>query len=361
MKYHYELTAGIKGEYLPYIVNPDGSREYPLGREFMKNVITNIGLDYLMSFEAPGSGPGAVELDATLRWCRVGSGTNATATTDVNLQTQHTDPAPTQTHPSATGDNTSDLTGATTTGVATHQITYAFLPATASTPINEVGIGWSSVGSTLFSRFKLPSTLTLGAGQELRVIYRITFSIPQYVTGSNVGLTSGAFDATGTSPEKGWKVTGAAASLFGQIKASGAFGGNGADHVGIILLMSCNPGNFPWGQIMRCTLSSNTGGYPAVGSVVPLTSIVTHATAYTRNYVGAGSADATKYLDRVFRFSPAQPAETSSNVNAFIFHMESTSTVPVPRVAISALFDTPQTKENTHELLFGIRTSWTRL
>jgi hypothetical protein len=41
----YNFSAGVKGEYLPYIVNPDGTEEFPLGKEFIPNVITNIGLD----------------------------------------------------------------------------------------------------------------------------------------------------------------------------------------------------------------------------------------------------------------------------------------------------------------------------
>jgi hypothetical protein len=54
--YNYNLSAGVKGEYLPYIVNPDGSEEYPLGKEFMPNVITNIGIDYWFLNTAASTG-----------------------------------------------------------------------------------------------------------------------------------------------------------------------------------------------------------------------------------------------------------------------------------------------------------------
>lgn len=359
----YELTAGIKGEYLLYVVNPDGSHAYPIGEEFHKNIITDIGLDRLLSFTGMEQYGGSMETlfrGGCTSHCRLGSGATAAAATDTALQSQHANPAPTNTIFTGPGANTTTSTDATITGVVTHQKTFEFAAAGSTVSVNEVGVGWTeSTASTLFSRFVLPATFSLVAGQILRVVWRWSISIPQFVTGTNTNLVSGAFDATGTAPTRGLKVTGTVASLFGLLRVDGSSGPDTG--VGSIFgIMSCNPGSFPWGQIHYCNLSSNAGHYPAVGTVLPMTSLVQHATTFTRNYVGAGAGVSPKYLDRVFEFTPAQPAGTVADVNAFVFS-EQSNTGPVPRAAISILFDNPQTKANTHRLRFGIRTSWARL
>ena len=205
--YDCQFTAGVKGEYLPYIVNPDGTEEYPLGKEFMPNIITNIGLDRWFTNASMSSYVEAFADNTflpSINWCRVGSGTNPALASDTSLQSQLSDPAPTTTNFTGSGGCLSVLTNATSTGEVLHKITKQFSAVTGTVNINEIGLGWSaSTASTLFSRFVTPSTITLSAGQQLRVIYQLTIKLPQYVTVSSIsGISSPGFDMTGTAPSK---------------------------------------------------------------------------------------------------------------------------------------------------------------
>ena len=355
MKNIYNLTVGVMGEYLPYVVRPDGSEYYPLGEEFLKNVITDIGLDKLMVYTYNNSNQShAPQFMVNRAFCRIGSGNTATATTDTQLVTQI---ASTSALHTGAGANATDRTNVNTTGAVTHQWTYQFAPVGGATTVNEIGVGWGESGATLLSRFVTPVTLTLLAGEILRVRWRFTISCPQFVTSTDtVGSVIG-FDAGGASPSRGLRITGNSTALFGGVSAAGDMDNNVGGFGLIGLLQSGVDGN-AWGYLMTAHLASNTV-FPAVGTPTTVASLSLNISNFSRTYTGTGSGVSPKYLDRVYEFTPTQPASTVTNVSAFIIQAGGALDYPVTQMVI--LFDNPQIKANTHRLRFGIRTSLTRL
>jgi hypothetical protein len=372
---NYQFSAGVKGEYLPYIVNPDGTEEYPLGKDFMPNVITNIGLDRWMSFVGgvgtngtdsiskpfANSAWGDLVLTSTINWCRVGSGTNAASVTDTALQTQLTDPAPTSTNFTGSGGCLSVLTSTTTLGTAIHKITKQF-PAVVSGPvtINEIGLGWTqTTASTLFSRFVTPAPIVLQTGQQLRVVYQITISVPQFLSSTSVsGITNNGFDITGTSPTKGLRLSGTSINVFGELNSTGGFpaGGNGNGAIWSMISISGfqtnaqtnNPipqlyyGNLP---VLLSTATFNSVGAAPSNTIINGSG----SNIYNRTYTGTGAGNNTKYVDRVWEWAINAPVDTVSNIVGMGWHN------------IEMLFDSNQTKTNEHILRIGLRSSWTRL
>lgn len=357
--YDCNFSAGVKGEYLPYIVNPDGTEEYPLGKEFMPNIITNIGIDRWFTNTGFG-GTGFLFSDNTflpsINWCRVGSGTNAASASDTALQTQLTDPAPTTTNFTGSGGCLSVLTDATTLGTVTHKITKQFNPVTAGpVSINEIGLGWAATtASTLFSRFVTPSTITLQTNQQLRVVYQLTISLPQYITVSSItGLSNNGFSMTGTATAKGLRLVHTPQFLFGELNSSGVFN-------------NIDPGNgFIWNQIGADApaipfnrfesggpwlLTSSSPSFPAVGANPSGWTFSGDSSAFVSStYTGAGAGNNTKFKDRIYEWTISNPVNTVSTING------------IKHGALTMLFDNPQTKTNEHRLRLTLRSSWVRI
>lgn len=361
--YDCNFSAGVKGEYLPYIVNPDGTEEYPLGKEFMPNVITNIGIDRWMtnaSLVVYGGSQHDDTFAPSISFCRVGSGTNAASASNTALQTQLTDPAPTSTNFTGSGGCLSVLTNATTLGTVTHKITKQFLPVTAGpVSINEIGLGWTaSNANTLFSRFVTPSTITLQTNQVLRVVYQLTVSLPQYITVSSItGLSNNGFSMTGTAAAKGLRLVHTPQFVFGELNSSGTFSGTynsfiwaqiGADLP--TYTFGANQTGGPW------LLTSSSPSFPAVGAD-PVGWTFSTSSQYqyqgsafiSRNYVGSGASENTKYLDRIYEWVIDNPTNTVSTING------------IKHGALAMLFDNPQTKTNEHRLRLTLRSSWVRI
>lgn len=349
-----EAKIFLGGEYQVQIVNQDGSVTYPIGEKFHKNVITDIGIDKLHS-KAYGDGNAHTANDwigrggdSVLYYCRVGSGSTAASSTDQNLESQLSNPAPTSTMFTGSGGCLSVLTDVPTLGRATHKWTFQFAAATGSATINEIGLGWAMTGNTLFSRFVTPTPIVLTDGQQLRVAYQLTISMPCYLTATSIsGLTSNGFNVSGTSPNKGIRICGSASDVFGSVLNNGMFYDTGYLFPLMTSDMGYNQGSFTLGS---GTSFGSVGSLPANYGDIVIPGAVQHYAS--RSVVGNGAGVYPKYIDRIVEFGISSPSETVSNVSGFHIFAGSAT--------LSWLFDSPQTKSNEYKLRIGVRTSFAR-
>ena len=124
------------------------------------------------------------------RYCAVGTGTTTPASTDVGLESE------------VIGKRTGTLlTSGTGTakyadGRVVYTYTHDFAEETTNQNYTELGWSWSaSAGNNLFSRVLISGgTVTVLAGQQLRVVYVLTWSVTPYV------------ETAGTLTVAGWPV-----------------------------------------------------------------------------------------------------------------------------------------------------------
>jgi hypothetical protein len=358
------FTAGLKGEYQIQVIDKEGNIRYPLGEQFHPNVITNIGLARLLTNSNPGrvvvsfgtDGARDSTLSSAILWCRAGSGSTAAAATDTQLENQYIavgSPVATPTNFTGTGGSLTDSTLAISAGSVVHKWTKQFAAVTGAFTINELGLGWhQSDASTLFSRFVTPAPINLTDGQILRVVYQLTVSCPQYIDATTItGLSSNGFDMTGTAPDKGIRVTGDVATVFGQLDSTGvtAYPVSGGRYG----LLPSTVGQATGWQILA--LGSGGTSFPAVGSASTVTTLATTNEVLSRSTV---TPSGSPVVDCVYEFTVSNPVNTVENVNTFHLGI---SIEGVPNYQLHGIFDNPQTKSNEYKLLIGIRSGWTRL
>lgn len=184
-----EIKTGLAGFYKFEVRRPDGSVR--VETDWLPNLITNGGLDQI------GKGN-------PFKYCSVGSGTAAPANTDSALAARI---ATTTSAPSTAGSGAQ----ASAPYYGFMLYTFVFAQGAAAGNLSEVGVGWASDGSSLFSRALISPTITVLSDEVLTVVYQIRMYVPTTdVTGSvTIGGTSRAFvvraaNCTGASNIAGW-------------------------------------------------------------------------------------------------------------------------------------------------------------
>ena len=170
----------------------------------------NLILDQGKNYWAGGVGSFAY----LVRACAVGTGTTPPAASDTGLQSEA---KRTTTYYTASGG-----CGYSDTG-ATRKLWRTFDFSTESAGVNYSELGWSysdSAGANLFSRALISGgTVSLTAGQSLRVVYELSITVaPASTTTENLSI-SGWPVSPATSTEVTWKIQGA--QTFSQIDSYG--------------------------------------------------------------------------------------------------------------------------------------------
>lgn len=179
-------------------------------RPWARNLILDQGKNYW----AGGTGSFAY----LVRACAVGTGTTPPAASDTGLQSEA---KRTTTYYTASGG-----CGYSDTG-ATRKLWRTFDFPIESAGVNYTELGWSysdSAGSNLFSRALISGgTVSLTAGQSLRVVYELSITVaPASTTTENLSISGWPVSpATGT--EVTWKIQGA--QTFSQIDSNGSSSG----------------------------------------------------------------------------------------------------------------------------------------
>lgn len=318
------LHGGVSGEYKIIVVKQNGAITYPLGKKFHKNLILNSGLDMLFVNGAAGQGFGSV-----FTVCRAGTGNTAVNIADVTLSNQVSFSTSFDAAAGANGTTIDTLASR-----AIHKRTFNFGVAASNVNYNEVGFSNNSSSvSNLFSRVILPATVTVLTGEILKVVYQLSCTLLQTTTGSEVTLSNGGFNGTGSI-----KCVGAYSSIFGSIAANGSEAVNNApDFLGRL-----------------------SNGWLLTNSIYPSPNV-----ALSPLYAGASSSDSqsvtatglyvggTFFKDLTYVWTATIPVNTVANIRAVIFNAVSNG--------IMWLFNAAQTKANTTSLTLVNRVAWTRL
>ena len=175
-------------------------------RPWARNLILDQGKNYW----AGGTGSFAY----LVRACAVGTGTATPAASDTGLQSEA---KRTTTYYTVSGG-----CGYSDTG-ATRKLWRTFDFATESAGANYSELGWSysaSAGAGLFSRALISGgTISLTAGQSLRVVYELSITVaPASTTTENLSI-SGWPVPPATTTEVTWKIQGA--QTFSQVNSDG--------------------------------------------------------------------------------------------------------------------------------------------
>jgi len=175
-----ELKSKLVGFYQIEVLKADGSVKTLT--PWFPNLITNGGLDRC-----------AVNTDY-LNYCLVGTGNTAPAYTDTQLVT----------FVNSTGSVTSNATAPTVSPYYASIIrTYTFGEGVAAGNLSEVGIGWSSANTSLFSRalivdnVGIPITITVLSDEFLIVRYELRRYVPEIDTSSVITISSVSYTFTG--------------------------------------------------------------------------------------------------------------------------------------------------------------------
>ena len=148
---------------------------------------------------------GSIWAGSLARYCAVGTGTTTPASTDVGLGSEV----------NRTGTLIASGTGTEkySDGRVVYTYTHDFAEETTNQNYTELGWSWSaSAGNNLFSRVLISGgTVTVLAGQQLRVVYVLTWSVTPYV------------ETAGTLTVAGWPVAPATTTAGTMAAFGGGF------------------------------------------------------------------------------------------------------------------------------------------
>jgi hypothetical protein len=296
----------------------------PLGPGFHKNLITNAGLDALMT------GTNLAALISTA--ARVGSGTNPPANTDTALQTflKGTVTAFTGGGIQAVND--------TVNGAVAFTMVWEFAAEVGSVTYNELGLASQfSVGGTQYTRALFGSPVSLTAGQNLRLTYVLNISQPATVTPITVSLAAvNGFNISGQM-----KAVGTFGNLFGTASSGGITAANDVS-------WRCSLG----GGGTVCVMCSAPTTFPTVNTALSITQITTSTVSSPTlsTYTNGSFTRTATYV-----WSPSTPPSTVSNVNGLDFCLNTNTAAGIYLLLTSA-----QTKANTNTLTVVLSSSVAR-
>lgn len=246
------------------------------------------------------------------RYCAVGTGTTTPASTDVGLGTEV----------KRTGTLLASGTGTArySDGRVVYTYTHDFAEETVNQNYSELGWSWSaSAGDNLFSRVLIDGgTVTVLAGQQLRVVYALTFSVTPYD------------ETAGTLTLAGWPVapattTAGTVAAFGQGFAT--MGSNGGISTGGVETFEPSVAAM---NVYICSALTLSGGF---------TSIPSKTNIYSQYYATSWQSYVSGSFTRSRAFTPiAASAFASTDIRGFFYG------------GIGFRFTDLQTKANTHKL-----------
>ena len=177
-----ELKSELEGIIKLEIIKEDGTLKQGKALNIpFKNLITNIGLDYLSSGNTIG---------AACQYCKVGTGSTAPSVNDTSLASKvgSTSPA---------GTITNSVQTSVEPYYSQHKTVYTFSIGAVVGNLTEIGFFSDSSGGTMWSRALIkdsggnPTVLTLLATEQLKVTYTVIRYFPASATGSFTLNTNG--------------------------------------------------------------------------------------------------------------------------------------------------------------------------
>lgn len=246
------------------------------------------------------------------RYCAVGTGTTPPAATDVALGTEV----------KRTGTLLASGTGTArySDGRVVYTYTHDFTEETVNQNYSELGWSWSgSAGNNLFSRVLISGgTVTVLAGQQLRVVYALTYAVTPYTETASSLTVAGWPVAPATT-------TDGTVAAFGQGFAT--MGSNGGIGTGGVETLEPSVAAM---SVHICSDLTISGGF---------TSAPSYTDIYSQYYATSWQSYVPGSFTRSRAFTPiAASSFASTGIRGFFYG------------GIGFRFTDLQTKANTHKL-----------
>lgn len=344
MNINAEINTRFEGKFKIAVVKKDGTIRYPMGQGWHKNLILDSGVNLFFNANR-------FALPQIMDFCRAGTGTTAAVVTNTVLQAQVRF---SNTYNVGIGNNSTTFNNGT--GAGTFQRVYEFLSEVGTVVYGELGMSNTS-GGNLFSRFVLSPGVSVAAGENLRVTYALTLTVPQIITGTPTALTSGTFDAAGTI-----KVAGPMANLFPNILANG---GTPEAYIATLYNGSLIPYSVAFAQpkSMQCTLRTGSA-FPAVNALISPGSLLSqtfNAAAVGVTVINTPYVDGTFTKTGTFIFLASNPGSTITTIRSIILCYNNDFGDPTANgYGIMLLLDAAQTKGADFSLTLTFRWTVTR-
>lgn len=228
-----------------------------------------------------------------------------------------------------------------TGNVAAHKRTYDFSVESGSVTYAEIGFSnTASVGSNLFSRILLGSTVPLVAGQALRVVYTLSIT-----------WTPSTPQAVAVSPITGW--AGATGVQQIQIRVTQEIATDGTTAANSGASSGClEPSNTVAGFTPGACLCSDSTAHNTFGTAGPARTSIASTTTITLSAYTALNF----YREKSVTF--AVGVGNASNIRAIVLS-ESGSALGSAQ-SLVYIIDSNQTKDNLHTLTITWRITWSR-
>ncbi len=257
--------------------------------------------------------------------------------------------------------NTSFFTGVGSCGssiignIVTLQRTWDFAPEVSLNNYNEVGVGWTSTATSIFSRLLFPSPLTVDIGQRLRLAYQFQISI--YPTASiarpDASITGWTVNSPSGSTTMGSESIQTVSGLISSIDTNG-------NSTGYTALEPSSTGDS-----CRFFISNNSQSLANFNSAKDRTSVVSYAgindggtATYQNAYVNNSftvNKTAVHGLYLMNRNDIRSMGFGSYGYSGGYFEAAS-----VTGQAFCFVFNSPQTKANTQTLTLAYTWTWDR-
>jgi hypothetical protein len=339
------LKTHLEGKFKIAVVKPNGKISYPLGDDYVPNLVLNSGKDLFFTLSSGNTGP----LATLMNFCRAGTGTNSVVATDTDLQTQVKS---SNTYVNGFNGVTDNLI----TGSRTFKRTYEFTPESGLVNYTEVGVSNAASGN-LFSRVLLPAPVAVNTLENLRITYELTVTVPQIITPSTITAENEGFNMAGQM-----KIVGAFNNIFPTILANGTItsssfesgtaksnilNGWGGTH-------SLGGPTRTMGMILRTSVA-----FPAVNANIASTGTILAAVSDAANVINTAYQPGSFEKTTAWVFTPANPGAIISTIgtitltpnNNFSFPSLSESS---SNNGLQINLDNNQTKLNTHRLTIGL-------
>jgi hypothetical protein len=312
------IRATIVGKYKVQVCRNGVVVREPFGDNWIPNLVLNQGLDLMIT---------GTDCTGLMTFGRIGSGTTTPTVSDTSLANQL---KVTSTILGSGNGTTND----TVNGAATHTKVYEFAAESATVTYNELGVG-SAQSTNLGTRALFPSGVVCNNGDNMRLTYSLTFSIPSIVSPVTISLSAvNGFNVSGTL-----KTVGTFQNLFAALAAGGGSSGggtwpslfNGSAGVGI--------------------LGSAPTTFPTVNTALSYTSLGSNVTGSQGSYTNG-----TFTRNCTFQWVPSNPSATVSNVNDILICW----TGAPGNHGHLLLLNSPQTKANTNTLTITLSSSVAR-
>lgn len=283
-----EFVTKVSGKYLVEICRDGKVIRQPFGPQMRPNLLTNT------FFDSSFTGSGTSQFRIPFQYAHVGTGTTTPANTDIKLTT----PSQSVNTLFTGGGNT--FSNDTTNGAWTGTWVFEFAAVGAGVTYNEAGLNSSSsTTSGLTSHLLFPASVTLNSGDNLRLTYSITYSMPCLVTPIAVSLAAvNGFNVSGNI-----KMVGPFANFFGTVSTANTAvttGGSGSTVDATLM----------FGTAATGSLGSAPTTFPTVNSALSFTNLGNGTTGSLATYTNGSFT-----RNQTISWTPSQPASTVSNVN----------------------------------------------